>query len=107
MHATVRQLQPHVAKVYGVVLGYKFAQKNLFGPWDNTLQEDLEVLDAAGMVDNHDELRKRVATHRLAPTAMGLRTAEILGRDSNYLFGVTRKRILDDLKARMKSRIKA
>lgn len=101
LHATVRQLQPTVEKRFGIRLGYAFDSESFYGPIDRTLQEDLDVLDARGLVDNHDFVRDGIVSHSLGPTTLGEDLANSDGfiEGRRYFFGASRGEFQKVLKA--------
>jgi hypothetical protein len=105
IHNAVNKIQPVLKAEHSVDLGYRFDTYSLIGPWDKQLQEDLEILDARGVVDNHDDDKEVITKHELSPTFMGRRTAELRAArlGSEYLFGQPRSALTAILESSLSS----
>lgn len=101
-HEAVRTVQEKLERE-GITLGYRFEDRNLYGPWDRTLQQEIEALNLAGLVDNEDypfEDGRRVNKHRLHLTRLGRDELEIQryrkGEVDRHPKGDKIRRIIDE-----------
>lgn len=72
LHSLVYQYQPELAK-RGFHLGYKFEDELSSGPFDWTLQRDIELLDRMNLLFNHDIPKNAGFSHSIGPTSFGRR----------------------------------
>lgn len=66
MMRRVKEIQDMLEKKYNKTLGYTFQDEHIYHIWDNTLLEDLEILDLEGLIDNEDHgFQEIIYTHSL------------------------------------------
>lgn len=72
LHQLVYEYQSRLKKD-GFDLGYRFEDELSSGPFDWTLQRDIELLDRMNLLFNHDIPQKAGFTHKIGPTRFGRR----------------------------------